>query len=1769
MSYISPYYRSGRENETKNVDNNYMASAIQSSSSLSKTVVDCPFVMNENDYNWLQARLGGRTLRLKNADNSGLKVRSHPLAAFMTHYAYQQCYSRIKNSKRAIDIGGSYDNALNKEHHICAKMTSDREKSRYMNTSIRTHNDVLYKSLNNKRHPTICYQGAQFCSYKAPYAFSVNANYDITMQDLVRMFNKHDIVIYDIWMFLPAFLQNKMLIFETPVYRHQCIQNDVLFYFNDCSNGYSHNYKNWASYLSTNVIDTPDYRLVFEKIENISDFFNIRVTKVAKPCTGDRIFFNYNFKNIYMDEIVFVPNYLVVHNSYVSYNDSLIRAKASYVNTCITHGMKLQREAFTWSTFFTNCQAFSKSLAYNTGAQLVFEGISEINNEFQDLCVNLFIYCAIVRSNISLKITENFNKIKEGSNNSRLKDWLHDKIASWKTMFKDQGEEWLSLLDQYAYRSVNIQTLANKNEEKQFKIITNIFKTKLITPREYLFITTTQDSTNVGDDEVWDINNHKILNIVNHNKVENLNKELESKTIESKPIIINEVEKKWKAGQCAYEAVSNAMQRTNKSAIRTKVSQSCLDSFLKLSYICKGEGHETVQDINQHASDIRLLDENTTWLTVEEVFLVCYINNINVIVVYKEITYIFSFNETEPIVIKNNTGTHWYYGGKCAGYKSIVKSAQVIQYNNINLSNVPSLFREPTGEHMKKKMQELLDFIVKNDYNFVIDLTAAPGTLTQLMIEQDMAHLSFTKTGDMRFLKKKSGLQIGDYENLAMLRQKLVECHVRSNKVNLVLVVDCFIDRFDEYEILMTYGEKISLIYKIDPFNKDSVKVNEIVSNNWLYKENIIMDNTLIDSGEVYVHLTNKAIENLTDNVVDVDQVINNDHFADRYSIVVDMNDKLEDQDKFINEKFTSLWTLNVDETSHKLFCDMNKLSYIKLDKLNYDYKTFDGVAGSSKTQGVINVYKPGTDYIVSPIRPQAEDKMIQTYITALRMLESEGMQCRNIYIDEFSCMPRAAIACYQSYVQNGKIKGLYLMGDSKQIGVYDLINDNCILSQIKSAYHTVTKRCPVDIVNYLQDYVGGGFKTTSKVLKSIKFVTEINDFNVDVAIAFTQEVKQYLASEFKFKKITTVNEAQGYTYKKVFLHLDSYSMIRNLNSVESIRQIYVALSRHTNELIVYQQKEDLNIILKIEGTNIENIMQAAVIKQIEGPQVIVNDMKRERKVLDENIVVDKNTVITILETVNKTKLFGHRSDKIILPYRIPKIDGTKMVISPSLLNGNDVNVETNMITDMRYSIPYHSKDSFATVSTMISRYASTKSAKIGDHKKLLMKGLDKFVSYDEFKKNKITPEVLYKHFVDYTIELQKKLDVNAGTLIYKNVEKTTVLWGNENKYWGDFDLKIDEELDEYINSSQLQTHFYDIHYMLNSKTTMNELDKMIDDPKTHGISFTMKKQHKHDITGEKICVFKAGQGVSAWFKVMNLYFSAYSRFLTESLFKSVKENVILAFNKSDAEISDIFARYGNKYNDPEYKNMDCDFSEMDKSHTKSMLDLEVELFMMQNVPIAVIQKYVHIRTKWNSLYMTKGGIAKLTGHFMQHSGQPLTIVGNTLLNMAVMGMSYKFDNILYAAFKGDDSDIRASSFKKIDGMKTKISEEFGYKLKIQEPRVSEFIANIITPYGFYPDVLRRTVKAVTKGYESKREWEESNKNIKEVLSMVNDQNKKWMGCQLAAVHYQDSGLAITEEQVNTLFDYLVMISKTSFEKMEFLNVNQQIQYVDGYKQVN
>jgi hypothetical protein len=65
---------------------------------------------------------------------------------------------------------------------------------------------------------------------------------------------------------------------------------------------------------------------------------------------------------------------------------------------------------------------------------------------------------------------------------------------------------------------------------------------------------------------------------------------------------------------------------------------------------------------------------------------------------------------------------------------------------------------------------------------------------------------------------------------------------------------------------------------------------------------------------------------------------------------------------------------------------------------------------------------------------------------------------------------------------------------------------------------------------------------------------------------------------------------------------------------------------------------------------------------------------------------------------------------------------------------------------------------------------------------------------------------------------------------------------------------------------------------------------------------------------------------------------------------------------------------------------------------------------------------------------------------------------------------------------------------------------------------------------------------------------------------MVNSEEKFKIGVDCASIHYRDKGIAITEEQVSLLYQYLIQLSCTSYKDAEFIQAEDRLTYSDNFQ---
>lgn len=110
--------------------------------------------------------------------------------------------------------------------------------------------------------------------------------------------------------------------------------------------------------------------------------------------------------------------------------------------------------------------------------------------------------------------------------------------------------------------------------------------------------------------------------------------------------------------------------------------------------------------------------------------------------------------------------------------------------------------------------------------------------------------------------------------------------------------------------------------------------------------------------------------------------------------------------------------------------------------------------------------------------------------------------------------------------------------------------------------------------------------------------------------------------------------------------------------------------------------------------------------------------------------------------------------------------------------------------------------------------------------------------------------------------------------------------------------------------------------------------------------------------------------------------------------------------------------------------------------------------------------------------------LAKLNGHDKQHSGQPATLFGNSMVSLMLMARTV--DNIKDAIVlvKGDDTLIIGKDIEFNDYLSTQ-DDKLKLKIKAVQGKPPQFVNNFITPDGIVPDPVRLAAKVKSKTFRN------------------------------------------------------------------------------------
>lgn len=842
------------------------------------------------------------------------------------------------------------------------------------------------------------------------------------------------------------------------------------------------------------------------------------------------------------------------------------------------------------------------------------------------------------------------------------------------------------------------------------------------------------------------------------------------------------------------------------------------------------------------------------------------------------------------------------------------------------------------------------------------------------------------------------------------------------------------------------------------------------------------------------------------------------------------------------------------------------------------------GVAGSGKTAMLhfeknsvfIAPLKTLTDEF-SKIKPEIR---CYTHEVFLNALTSKGINPTKLYIDEAHMIPIGWFGFVDLIYKYNKIDyRMHLIGDMHQIPLTDFSEVQIYDSsdRVPLPYHwhyNESYRIGPNTSKFINNYLDTKLpKFSSKSIKkdiitiesAPKNMTYIKELKDHKFITLTQANKLMLA-KLKYD-VSTIHESEGSGFNKVALYIDNKDINKNL--IHNYHYTYIALSRHKQELLIlYNHPDGDRTYLNLLNSYLEiNLDHANVIPRNEVH--VVDKILPVRPVEDEKheqLYTDVDSVETILGNIihgNEHPIIAISSTN--LPEKLiynDHGDHTKSTIKiKGYVAAKPITVSGRRIGRRNYVAHYHPKDHLTAIRTLIERYTRIpiQQRTINGYNpffepiRMLRDGFIKFTRFQNYQEYldymSPTMEELHHHMTEYLASCQTKMT----TKVY---EELNTLY-NDYRYGVEQTTFIEHFMKKqckYISPRENKDILnMSINQLLRNGITINEI---------YGASLAHVSPEAAN---------KAGQGISSWPKFLNLILCAYTRHVNskfQNIMATEKDkgyDCVYACNVSDRELSHIFSEKVGKYiGDKQYEKLATDFTQHDTSHSYIIKLWMLKDFLDMGFDACAMAEFFHAYEDWmQTARIDDELIASVHNFFIQHSGSPDTLHGNTKLTMAANGMAYRFRNLRFGSFKGDDSLIVASKIVKLKfkdisncyhfNIDKDIAELFDFRLKEDYNDPPEFICNIITPCGFFPDVLRRVTRIISKIFNNIEEYDEAKITLKDCVNVITNRAQYEESLHYAAAYYKQLGYNISSQQVDIIFNFCANIDHIALgDQQEF-----------------
>jgi hypothetical protein len=1706
-----------------------------------------PYLMNKAALNAMRACFVHRRVYVS---NKAEHRPSHPIPAAHLWYARNNLVNELANVNRVIDLGGNLLDTLHRDvtDHACTMSTSAHDRSRYLTKLYSAdhatpRNDAIshdavrdiwahaLSSMHVVTSPKFCLSGAQNCKHQAEVMISIHSIYDMSIDDVVRMFMAHGAHTLIVWAFFPPELFSELhgsadvrsMSGHMDWYTCTVKGEDVTMRFRDASFYYQHKIKTWSSWLRYNRIRAPEFDLVIECQEQHGIMFKLRITRIPSTIYSPLA---HEICYPFLCDYVRIPD--VYH--YVETHDHNVRYTVCpklFANRIFNQALK------------------APEINANSIHTLAASCITRI--DVSDVVINKFVdICAMDLDSVvySIVLIASAHRMRRSRNFKWFIDmFTKDLHASQSILDKavlklTRCAEALSSYFRGTYSpsgSYDLAVLPFSPIDCQEFITSGVFYEggDDYLPNTLRGFALGAEHPPVPVEQISVDANAPIITVFPDDTLLN---------IPPVPIHHNVI-------------VSHQYNDTTYVIPASTDIISCttpIDAVIPCAAVVSHQSGEL---------SVCTASARATGLIVEDVCVDLPL------VLYRAPNPITTLRLPEPVCVRPSVqlqpdaDVHMYVRHADAQfveppsfipYPTFTGDVSLAALDKATYDLSQSLLPSRMGRSTRavRKLMPLVQHFVTDDAIELHDIGAGPGafgaafrkcyprsTIIGLTYGIPITPINLPSY-DVATTKDVNTVDFTALARDCSTRRKIIVCDIGGRPIwhdtvravhryvcaladpTTVYIIKCFTpnsaDRRDSDYVLHLISRSLSFALHRSTYSGEQNHEFYFVGRGVCAFYRSIND----------LHTFQSFYNNVEFRRRSVVTTMARRYVYNTYSTIHEL--------RFVDERYTL--TSAVMDTFWAAFHREAPLHLKPLLKrpaclvTSLNARVLAAAPAAGKSAYMRDSVKGSKLFVVPTCKLRDEYTKRKFRAVTFHAVFLQARTCDHLILDEAYTFRLPYLLLLASHV---KFRHFWVLGDPYQIGAIDFTDDAAFATfprvPFPTHFNTHSLGMPQDVTSLCSGLGYPQLATSSSVHASINFYDVGYEAFPQIIARLTGRTSlvvynQDTVDHLKLSNIdaSTIHEMQGGRPENVVFYYDQAAIDTNLS--HSVEHLRVLITRHTDKLVFIGQIHHMRKLIDYYGSNISINLDRYQL-HLRDVDIHTDTLSLNGSYNAEHMrllkyrdapdfgMADVDQVIDILSHVLPAATEGTANFATFIQTTIPYHGSGHMIIKLERVieKMRSTSVPGWMVSQSSFALR-HFPTSMAVLKCLGDRYTKV----TPDNCDLSQAVVDMFNGF-----SKVLGDFDVNHYPALETD-----DEFANSIIARMNSKTYAAMCHL-KQLASIEGMFEHHLVEYfraLDEKVLPRDQYDIE---------------LTEARSFWLRFFPKRQVKPKIADDWETSDKAPQGIGAFEKNVNMMFAAYGRMLSQFLDQILLPHVIFASNHSEEELSARISAAYSRHHADRLLNLEraaTDFSEFDSTQSRPAFAFMSVLYAVLGMPTFVLHRY---RTNCQRWVMTDDAV-RLHGVLKMHSGSFETLIRNSLIGLVNNCVIYIWDDVVLILFKGDDFELEGFGVHFMPGSWLK---DHGLSIKFESPPVGEFAGSFVLPAGTTPDVVRRCVKYTTTMYRGVHHHAEAVKSLISEFNCITNQAHLEAAIIATQKFYSRPGLNLkrppTAADIRVMFDFL------------------------------